>query len=223
VVNRVTRVDGTIPIRHVLVSAFDKTGLRELVEEVARSFPEAQFYSTGGTYRALEGVLPPARLVSVSDYTGQPEIAGGLVKTLDYKIYLGLLSERYSPEHGADRRRTDAVLFDLVVCNLYPFEAVIAEEGRDLEDARGNIDIGGPTMVRAAAKNYLQTACLTDPADYAGFLAGIETAGGIPLQLRYRLAAKAFESIALYDQAIADYFARTPLPANLYTEAPTDG
>ncbi|MFW5844243.1 MAG: hypothetical protein ACOCW6_09970, partial [Spirochaetota bacterium] len=151
--NRVTRVDGTIPVRHVLVSAFDKEGLPELVGEIAEAFPESRFYSTGGTYRALERVLPRERLVSVSDYTGQPEIAGGLVKTLDYKIYLGLLSERYSPEHRADRERTGAVLFDLVICNLYPFEEVIAEEGRDLEDARGNIDIGGPTMVRAAAKN----------------------------------------------------------------------
>jgi len=222
-VNRVTTVDGTIPIRHVLVSAYDKTGLEELVEQIAGRFPQARFYSTGGTYRALKGVLAEQRLVSVSDYTGQPEIAGGLVKTLDYKIYLGLLSERYSPEHAGDRERTGAVLFDLVVCNLYPFEAVIAEEGRDLEDARGNVDIGGPTMVRAAAKNFLQTACLTDPADYAGFLAAVESARGIPLQLRYRLAAKAFESIALYDRAIADYFARTPLPANLYSEASTDG
>lgn len=221
--NRVSKIDGTLPIRHVLVSAYDKTGLAELVAQISERFPEARFYSTGGTYRALEGVLPEERLVSVSDYTGQPEIAGGLVKTLDYKIYLGLLSEKYSPEHAADRRRTDAVLFDLVVCNLYPFEAVIAEEGRDLEDARGNIDIGGPTMVRAAAKNFIQTACLTDPADYAGFLAAVETARGIPFELRYRLAAKAFESIALYDRAIADYFARTPLPPNLYTEAPTDG
>lgn len=220
---RVTRIDGTIPIRHVLVSTYDKAGLPELVEEIAGSFPEARFYSTGGTYRALGDAVPEERLVSVSDYTGQPEIAGGLVKTLDYKIYLGLLSETYSPEHAADRRRTGAVLFDLVVSNLYPFEAVIAEKGTDLEDARGNIDIGGPTMVRAAAKNFLQTACLTDPADYAGFLAAVRRAGGIPLELRYRLAAKAFESIALYDRAIADYFARTPLPANLYTEAPTDG
>lgn len=221
--NRVTKIDGTIPIRHVLVSAFDKTGLGEFVGEIAGRFPEARFYSTGGTYRALEGRISPDRLVSVSDYTGQPEIAGGLVKTLDYKIYLGLLSEKYSPEHAADRRRTDAVLFDLVVCNLYPFEAVVAEEESDLEDARGNIDIGGPTMVRAAAKSFLQTACLTDPADYAGFLAAVETAGGIPLQLRYRLAAKAFEGVARYDRSIADYLARTPLPANLYTEAPIDG
>lgn len=214
--NRVVTVDNVVPIRHILVSTYDKSGLPELVAGIAGGFPDARFYSTGGTYRLLNEYLPSEQLIQVSDYTGQPEIAGGLVKTLDYKLYLGLLSERYSPQHVEDRRRTGAVLFDLVVCNLYPFQEVTAEKSHDLEDARGNIDIGGPTMVRAAAKNFLQIACLTDPGDYPSFLTDVAPEGGTTLAQRYRLATKAFEYVAEYDRAIAGYLATHPLNAEIY-------
>ena len=221
--NRVSTVDNLTPIRHVLISAYDKTGLPELVAGIVGGFPDVRFYSTGGTYRLLRDYLPSGQLIAVSDYTGQPEIAGGLVKSLDYKLYLGLLSERYSPQHVEDRRRTGAVLFDLVVCNLYPFQEVIANDAHDLEDARGNIDIGGPTMVRAAAKNFLQIACLTDPQDYPTFLTDTAAEEGTTLAQRYRLATKAFEYIAGYDRSIAHYFATTPLNSDIYTEATLDG
>ncbi len=216
--NRVDRVERIVPVRHVLVSTWDKMGLEELTGGIRSLFPEALFYSTGGTYRVLRGMIPEGQLVAVSDYTGQPEIAGGLVKTLDYKLYLGLLSERFNDDHAADRQRLGAVLFDLVACNLYPFEAVVAGAGHDLEDARGNIDIGGPTMVRAAAKNFLQVACLSSPSQYGRFLQEASHHGATTLEYRYSLAVEAFETIAAYDDAISRYLRRTEVPAGLYAE-----
>jgi phosphoribosylaminoimidazolecarboxamide formyltransferase/IMP cyclohydrolase len=208
--NRVEEVADRLPIRNALVSAFDKDGLDRLVPELTRRAPELRFFATGGTYRHLESLLgheAADRLVPLTDYTGQPEIQGGLVKSLDYKIYLGLLSESYNEAHEADLQRTGAVRFDLVICNLYPFQEVVAQEGSDLEAARSNIDIGGPTMIRAAAKNYLRVAVLCNPAQYEEFLE--ETArqeGRTTLSQRFTLAERAFAYTADYERAIAKYF-----------------
>ena len=172
-INRVTEIDNLVEIEHALVSVSDKALLETLVPGLRAVNPKLRIYSTGGTYERIAELLGGAsrdRLVSVSDYTGQPEMQGGLVKTLDFKIYLGLLSETYNEAHRADIARVGGVTFDLVVVNLYPFEKTVAAPGVTAEAARGNIDIGGPCMLRAAAKNFLRVAAVCDPRDYAGLL-----------------------------------------------------
>jgi phosphoribosylaminoimidazolecarboxamide formyltransferase/IMP cyclohydrolase len=207
--NVVRRIDDRVPIRRALVSVSDKTNLEFLARGLLAACPDVVFYSTGGTHAALAGLFgldTRRHLVAVSDYTGQPEMQGGLVKTLDFKIYLGLLSEPYNEAHDADLARCGAVRFDLVVVNLYPFVQTVQKPGCTPEVARGHIDIGGPCMLRAAAKNYIRVACLTDPADYEGFLREtIQNGGAVSFSLRFRLAQKAFEHVAAYDQAIARY------------------
>ncbi|MCW8800000.1 MAG: hypothetical protein OQK71_03635, partial [Desulfobacter sp.] len=139
---------------------------------------------------------------------GQPETQGGLVKTLDFKIYLGLLTETYNPAHQGDLKRTHALPIDMVIVNLYPFTQTVAKENVTVENARGNIDIGGPTMIRAAAKNFIRVASVVDPKSYDGILALLKTKdGALGLNDRYSLASKAFEHTAQYDRAIADYLA----------------
>jgi phosphoribosylaminoimidazolecarboxamide formyltransferase / IMP cyclohydrolase len=212
--NIVREIDDRVPVRHVLISVSDKTGLDTLVPCLVALVPDVRIYSTGGTLAAIEKLLgdaAPRNLVAVSDYTGQPEMQGGLVKTLDFKIYLGLLSETYNDAHRRDLARTGAVAFDLVVVNLYPFERTVARAGVSPEEARTNIDIGGPCMVRASAKNYLRVAAVTDPADYAGLLDEMRANRGTTgLDLRFRLMQKAFRHTAAYDAAIAGFFAPTP-------------
>jgi phosphoribosylaminoimidazolecarboxamide formyltransferase/IMP cyclohydrolase len=209
-VNFVQTVDDRVPVRNVLVSVFDKAGLEGFVPALLRACPDLRLYSTGGSFKALAGILgtaaAPKRLVSVSDYTGQPEMQGGLVKTLDFKIYLGLLSETYNEAHRQDLARTGAVDFDLVVVNLYPFTQVLAQSDATPERGRANIDIGGPCLVRAAAKNYLRVASVVDPGEYGGILEELRRDGGtLGLATRFRLAQKAFAYTAAYDQAIAAY------------------
>ena len=213
--NIVQKIDDRVEIRNVLLSVFDKTGLDALVSGLLSACPHVRFYSTGGTYKAVQALLgadAAKRLVSVSDYTGQPEMQGGLVKTLDFKIYLGLLGETYNDAHQADLRRTGAVAFDMVVANLYPFKQVIAQAGVSPEQARTNIDIGGPCMIRAAAKNYIRVASVTDAADYPALIAEAGAHGGsLSFATRLALMKKAFAHTAAYDAAIAAHFA--PLDA----------
>ena len=208
-VNFVERIDDAVSVRRVLLSVSDKQGLDRFVPALAQLCPAARFYSTGGTFVALQTILGAAarsRLVAISDYTGQPEMQGGLVKTLDFKIYLGLLSETYNPAHAADLARVHAEAFDMVVVNLYPFQQTVAKPGTTAEMARANIDIGGPCMVRAAAKNYPRVASVTNPADYDGVLDELRRTGGaLSLQTRFELARKAFAHTAAYDAAIAGY------------------
>ncbi len=208
-INVVERIDDRVPVKRMLVSVSDKTGLDPFVPELVERIPGLQIFSTGGTYAHLEKMLGPdagRHLTQVSDYTGQPETQGGLVKTLDFKIYLGLLTETYNEAHQADLVRTGAVPIDLVVVNLYPFRETVARQGVTLEQARGNIDIGGPCMIRAAAKNFIRVACVVDPADYPAILAALAANGGkLSLSRRFRLAQKAFAHTAEYDRAIADY------------------
>jgi phosphoribosylaminoimidazolecarboxamide formyltransferase/IMP cyclohydrolase len=208
--NIVDQVDNWVRIRRVLLSVSDKAGLDLLVPALVEINPEIQFYATGGTFQHLAAILGPegaaAHLTQVSDYTGQPETQGGLVKTLDFKIYLGLLTETYNSAHQADLARTGAVPLNMVVCNLYPFEATVAREDVSVEEARANIDIGGPCMIRAAAKNYLRVAPVVDPADYDGVLAFLRAHGGaLNLATRFSLARKAFAHTARYDFAISQF------------------
>ena len=211
-INVVERIDDRVKVRHMLVSVSDKRGLDEFIPALVQLNPELRIFSTGGTFAHLEKILGPSagrHLTQVSDYTGQPETQGGLVKTLDFKIYLGLLTETYNAAHQADLQRTGGVAIDLVVVNLYPFRETIAKAGVSLEQARGNIDIGGPCMIRAAAKNFIRVAPVVDPADYAAIASELKAhAGSTTLALRFRLAGKAFEHTAAYDRAIADYLGR---------------
>jgi phosphoribosylaminoimidazolecarboxamide formyltransferase/IMP cyclohydrolase len=221
--NLVQQIDDRVAVRNVLVSVSDKAGLDTFIPALVKLIPDVRVYSTGGTYTAIQKLLGAAaakNLVAVSDYTGQPEMQGGLVKTLDFKIYLGLLSETYNDAHRQDLARTHAVAIDMVVVNLYPFRQTVAKAGVTPEEARTNIDIGGPCMVRASAKNYLRVASVTDPADYAGLLAELAAhRGTVGLDTRLRLMQKAFRHTAEYDTAIAGHFAAvTPAAArNTYT------
>jgi phosphoribosylaminoimidazolecarboxamide formyltransferase / IMP cyclohydrolase len=212
-VNVVTHVDNPVHIERVLVSVSDKSGLDRLIPGLLRINPQVHFYSTGGTFRAIAQILgdkgSAAHLTSVSDYTGQPETQGGLVKTLDFRIYLGLLTETHNPAHQADLARTGAVPIDMVVVNLYPFEATTAQAGVTVEEARANIDIGGPCMLRAAAKNYLRVVPVVDPGDYETLLVSLERGrGALDLPTRFAYARKAFAHTAAYDTAIAGFLAR---------------
>jgi phosphoribosylaminoimidazolecarboxamide formyltransferase/IMP cyclohydrolase len=208
-VNIVEKVDDRVPVRHALISVSDKQGLEPLVNDLLRAVPELTIFSTGGTYARIEEILGDeagTTLVQVSEYTGQPETQGGLVKTLDFKIYLGLLTETHNPSHAEDLKRTEAVPIDLVVVNLYPFQKTIERGGVTVEEARANIDIGGPCMVRASAKNYHRVAVLVDPADYPDLTASLEANGGCTrLAERFRYAQKAFGHTAEYDRHIMEY------------------
>jgi phosphoribosylaminoimidazolecarboxamide formyltransferase/IMP cyclohydrolase len=210
--NIVSTIDQRISIKHVLLSVSDKTGLDTFVPALLSACPEVKLLSTGGTYTALQKMLSAEQaakhLVSVSDYTGQPEMQGGLVKTLDFKIYLGLLSETYNEAHQQDLKRTHAVAIDMVVVNLYPFKQAVAKPDVTPESARTNIDIGGPCMVRASAKNYLRVASVTDPVDYPALITELKAnKGTLSLETRFALMKKAFAHTAAYDTAIAEFFA----------------
>jgi len=220
--NIVTEIDNRIAVKHVLMSVSDKTGLETFVPALVKACPGVKIYSTGGTYAKVKEILEQAKaagegqgaegtLVAVSDYTGQPEMQGGLVKTLDFKIYLGLLSEKYNDAHQADLKRLSAQPIDMVVVNLYPFKQTVAKAGVTPEMARTNIDIGGPCMVRASAKNYLRVASVTDPQDYANLANELADHNGtLGLDTRFRLMKKAFAHTAEYDTAIAGFFTTRP-------------
>ncbi len=211
-VNIVDKIDDCVPIRHALISVSDKEGLDPLVKGLLRIVPSLKIFSTGGTYARIAEILGEAAtktLVQVSDYTGQPETQGGLVKTLDFKIYLGLLTEAHNPSHQEDLERTASVPIDLVVVNLYPFQKTIERKDCSVEEARANIDIGGPCMIRASAKNYLRVAVAVDPEDYPGLVASIEANGGCTrLEERFAYARKAFAHTAEYDRRIMEYLNR---------------
>ena len=208
-INVVNRTDDLVKLRHVLVSVSDKRGLDVFIPGLLAIAPQVRFFSTGGTYGRIKEILgadAEGHLTPVSEYTGQPETQGGLVKTLDFKIYLGLLTETYNPSHQADLTRTGAVPIDMVVVNLYPFGQTIAKPDVTVENARGNIDIGGPCMIRASAKNFIRVAPVVDPADYPEILESMRASSGqTTLALRFRLARKAFDHTARYDQAIAGF------------------
>jgi phosphoribosylaminoimidazolecarboxamide formyltransferase/IMP cyclohydrolase len=207
--NQVRETVKQTAVRNVLVSTFDKKGLEEFVPELIAVCPDVHFYSTGGTYTKLESILggdSKKKLTSISDYTGQPEMQGGLVKTLDFKIYLGLLNEPFNPEHNRNLQTAGAVSFDMVVVNLYPFTEVTAKKGVKLEEARANIDIGGPCMLRAAAKNFIRVLPVCDPDDYADLLHTLKQNNGtVDIKERFMLARKAFAHTSAYDRAISDY------------------
>ena len=203
---------------NILVSVHDKTGLDELVAGILEQSPAAIFFSTGGTGTALERILGHRALIqykSIEEFTNCPAMEGGLVKTLHPKVHAGLLGERENPEHmrfieDVMQRMTGTlgVYFDLLVCNFYPFNEVIAKPDATPERARVNIDIGGPTMVRAAAKNWHSVAVLVSPEQYKVFLGNLRAHSGVTAYQRFEFAVAAFRMIADYDAAIAQYLSR---------------
>jgi phosphoribosylaminoimidazolecarboxamide formyltransferase/IMP cyclohydrolase len=206
-INVVEKIDRLVPVQHVLISVSDKSGLDHFIPELIKIIPDIQIISTGGTYQRIKEILQSEQnLVMISDYTGQPETQGGLVKTLDFKIYLGLLTETYNNEHQKDLQRTQSFPIDMVIVNLYPFKETISKEGVTVEQARGNIDIGGPCMIRASAKNFLRVASVVDPSDYQEIIQEIRTNNGCTsLQTRFKLAQKAFGHTHEYDANIHKY------------------
>ncbi len=208
-INFVEKIDDLVKIKTVLISVSDKSGLETFIPGLVKHNPGIRILSTGGTYNRIKEILGDEAggiLIRVAEYTGQPETKGGLVKTLDFKIYLGILTETYNDAHANDLKRTDASPIDMVVVNLYPFEETIKKEGVTPEMARGNIDIGGPCMIRASAKNYLRVASVVDPKDYGAIIEELSANNGMTtLETRFRLAQKAFSHTADYDRAIAGY------------------
>ena len=190
------------PVRRALISVSDKNGLVEFASALAKF--EVHILSTGGTARLLTDHGVP--VTEVSDHTGFPEMLDGRVKTLHPKIHGGLLARRDSPAHMAAIRQAGIEPIDLVVVNLYPFAQTVAKPGCTLEEAVENIDIGGPTMLRSAAKNHGGVAVVVDPADYASVLDELGKNGGaISAATRFALAKKVFTHTAAYDAAISNY------------------
>ncbi len=188
-------------VNRALLSVSDKSGIVEL----ARALSEAgvELLSTGGTAKLLE--KEGVRVTEVSAYTGFPEMLDGRVKTLHPKIHGGLLARRDDPAHQAALQRAGIGTIDLLVVNLYPFAATVADPEARFEDAIENIDIGGPAMLRSAAKNHAHVAVVVDPADYARVLGEIRATGAVSEATRFGLAAKVFAHTAAYDGAISNY------------------
>lgn len=198
-------------IKRALISVSDKTGLVELARPLQALGIE--LISTGGTAAALQAA--GLNVTSVSDLTGYPECLDGRVKTLHPKIHGGILAIRSNPEHMEKLAELEIRTIDLVIINLYPFKTTIQKQGVTLEECIENIDIGGPGMLRAAAKNYQDVTVLTDPADYVKVLDEIRSLGGTNLSTRFDLARKAFEQTAAYDALIAGYFLKQSAQAGL--------
>jgi phosphoribosylaminoimidazolecarboxamide formyltransferase/IMP cyclohydrolase len=191
-----------IRIQRALLSVSDKTGVVDFAKALASHGVE--ILSTGGTAKLLAASGLP--VIEVGDYTGFPEMMDGRVKTLHPKVHGGILARRDLPDHVEAMREHGIPPIDMVVVNLYPFARTVAKPGCSMEDAIENIDIGGPAMVRAAAKNHAFVAIVTDPADYAGLAKKLAAGGGkLGLAERYALAAKAFSHTAEYDGMISSW------------------
>ena len=189
-------------IERAIIGVYDKTGVVEFAGAL-RKFG-VEILSTGGTARTLEAGNVPVR--QGSDYTGFPEMMDGRVKTLHPKIHGGLLAVRDNEQHIKEAKQNGVEMIDMVVVNLYPFEATIAKPGVSLEEAIENIDIGGPTMIRAAAKNYRYVAVVTDINQYRDILDEMEKNNGcLSLETRFELAKAVFKLTAHYDKMISEY------------------
>ncbi len=189
-------------INRALVSVSDKMGLVEFAQVLADLGVE--ILSTGGTAKNLRG--GGIKVIEVSDYTGFPEMMEGRVKTLHPKIHGGILGDRSKKEHLSQMKAQGIKPIDMVVVNLYPFEATIAKEGCTLEEAIENIDIGGPTIIRAAAKNFRDVTVVVDAEDYSKLTQELRDNGGsISLKTNFELAKKAFQHTHHYDGVIAGY------------------
>ena len=198
-------------VKRALVSVSDKTGLVEFVGRLVTAGVEV--VSSGGTARAIQEA--GLEVTAVSEVTGAPEMLGGRVKTLHPRIHGGILADHSQQDHQEDLIEHQIAPFELVVVNLYPFEATVAREGVAPDEAIENIDIGGPTLIRSAAKNHKWVGVVTSPGQYDVVAAAVED-GGLDEDLRYGLAKEAFYSTAAYDAAITGWLHRAEdLPARI--------
>ncbi len=206
--------DGRRPIRRALISVYDKSGLVEL----ATGLHEAgvDIVSTGSTAKTIADKGIP--VTPVEKVTGFPEVLDGRVKTLHPSVHAGLLADLRKPEHAAALEKLGIAAFELVVVNLYPFSETV-ESGAGVDECVEQIDIGGPSMVRAAAKNHPSVAVVTDPRGYDGALAAVRN-GGFTLAERKRLASLAFRHTAEYDVAVAGWMESTLAPEQPASEFP---
>ncbi|MEQ6325810.1 bifunctional phosphoribosylaminoimidazolecarboxamide formyltransferase/IMP cyclohydrolase [Mycobacterium canetti] len=206
--------DGRRPIRRALISVYDKTGLVDLAQGLSAAGVE--IISTGSTAKTIADT--GIAVTPVEQLTGFPEVLDGRVKTLHPRVHAGLLADLRKSEHAAALEQLGIEAFELVVVNLYPFSQTV-ESGAAVDDCVEQIDIGGPAMVRAAAKNHASVAVVTDPLGYDGVLAALR-AGGFTLAERKRLASLAFQNIAEYDIAVASWMQQTLAPEHPVTAFP---
>jgi phosphoribosylaminoimidazolecarboxamide formyltransferase/IMP cyclohydrolase len=204
-------------IKRALISVSDKSGILELA--LALTKLNVEILSTGGTAKMFrENNIP---VIEVSDYTGFMEMLDGRVKTLHPKVHGGILGRRDLPEHVAAMKAADIPNIDMVVVNLYPFEATVAQPNCTLEDAIENIDIGGPAMVRSAAKNWKDVAILTDASQYADVINELQSTGGALAEATtFVLSVAAFNRVAQYDAAISNYLSAIDYSASMASKQP---
>jgi len=198
-----------ISITRALISVTDKTGVVELAKGLVRH--GVSIISTGGTAKVLRDA--GVSITDTSDFTGFPEMLDGRVKTLHPKVHAGILAIRDNENHMTTIKTHGLQLIDMVVVNLYAFEATVSKEGCTLEEAIENIDIGGPTLIRAAAKNFRHVVVVTDPSDYPAILKEMDSQGGkISEQTSFEMAKKAFCLTHRYDGAICNYLQNIAKP-----------
>lgn len=201
------KVLDNMKIRNVLISCYDKTGLRYFAAELAKINPDVRIYCSSGTFNELKKAIAAANLLEISEYTGTKEMPAGLVKTLHPKIHAGILADLDDEQQRSYLEENKAVAFDLVVVNLYPFSAAADEGG--LERARMNIDVGGVSLVEAAAKNFLRVAVIVSPVDYEKVLEEMKgNSGCCGIDTRLRLAKAAMGYLSAYIGNISDYYDR---------------
>ncbi len=193
-----------LKIKNAVISVSDKNGVVEFAKKL--SDLGVNILSTGGTAKALksEGV----KVTDISEYTGFPEMMDGRVKTLHPKVHGGILALRDNKEHIDSLNKHGMITIDMVVVNLYPFQKTVAKPDCSFEDAIENIDIGGPTMIRAAAKNFKYVVVVTDPSDYVKVLNELEENKDVSYETRLSFARKVFKTMSEYDGAIYNYLSK---------------
>ena len=199
-------------IERALISLTDKSGIEHFASELARL--GIAILSTGGTAQKIRSA--GIQVTDVSEFTGFPEMLDGRVKTLHPKVHGGILNQRENPEHQRQCAEHGLQNIDLVAVNLYAFEKTVANPDCGLADAIENIDIGGPTLLRASAKNFHDVTVIVDPADYPLVLREIEETGNTTLKTRFRLAAKVFALTSRYDTAISAWLEKVDVDTNTY-------
>lgn len=211
-INSVRKIRDKVPVKYAFISLSDKSESELLVEQLFDICPGLTVFSSGGTYTHLAKSLAHNRhvnnIVEVAEYTGLPETDGGLVKTLHHKLFLGYLTETFNASHQGDMQRENAVPIDLVIVDLYPFDKVRADPESTLEICRGHIDVGGPSALRAAAKNFLRVMTVPDYSSsaYDALIGQINANRGCTdISMRRQGFAKTFEVLAQYDGAIARF------------------
>ncbi len=201
-------------IKRALISLTDKSGIEAFASELAKLGLE--LLSTGGTAKKLRNA--GLKVVDVSEFTGFPEILDGRVKTLHPKVHGGILNQRKNPSHQRQCDEHNLENIDMVVVNLYAFKQTVADPACTVEDAIENIDIGGPAMLRAAAKNYRDVTVIVDPADYSLVLDELRLHGNTSLRTRFYLMRKVYALTGEYDNAISEWMEKVDVNSDIFSE-----